>query len=58
MDETLAAVIRGRASLICALDELERHRNDLRDDAESLLLMVGDLAAMINRWERERARWT
>jgi hypothetical protein len=58
MDETLAAVMQGRASLICALDDLERHRNDLRDDAETLLLMVGDLAAMINRWERERARWT
>jgi hypothetical protein len=58
MDDALEAAVQGRTFLIVALDELEHHRGDLRDDAEALLSMVGDLAAMINKWERERARWT
>ena len=56
MESVLAEVIEGREHLILALDGIEARR-DARDDADLLRSIVGDLAAMVSRWERERARW-
>lgn len=56
MDEALAAITEGRSHLIVALDLLEKRR-DCPSEVELLRSMVGDLAATISRFERERDRW-
>lgn len=56
MSQALTTLREGRGLLVVVLDELEKRR-DSPDDTEVLREMVGDLAAMISQWERERARW-
>ena len=56
LDVTLETIVNAREALCGALDALEA-RGDFREDAEMLRGTVGDLAALINKWERERNRW-
>ena len=56
MEQAFDGVAKGRARLILALDLLEKHP-DGSGDVEALRGIVGELAAMLGRWERERARW-
>jgi hypothetical protein len=56
MEVALSAVTEGRAHLVVALDLLEKRR-DCPDDTQMLREIVGDLAAIVDRWRRERARW-
>jgi len=56
MDDVVTEVTEARRFLVVALETLSRRR-DQHKEAEELKGIVGTLHAMLERWERERARW-
>lgn len=56
MDNALANLKDARKHTLNALEELETRRESLDEIAE-LQQVAGDLLTIVERWERERARW-
>lgn len=54
MDDAMKKIEAARTNLTDALAKVDR---GLTADRDYLNRNIGDLAAMVQRWERERNRW-